>query len=82
MERNGPISDLGGIGWTGGEDSAACLLHQPHLTSTEAKGLAVQSNHHPSPQVQAHSGIAVFLTSSSNPVPPTVADHNASPLPH
>jgi hypothetical protein len=41
MERNDAIDDLGGIGWTGGEDWSSYLLDQPNLEYSEAKLLAI-----------------------------------------
>jgi hypothetical protein len=41
MERNHPIDDLGGIGWTGGEDGSSFLLDQPNLDHSEAMLLAM-----------------------------------------
>lgn len=41
IERNEPIDDLGGLGWTGGEDGSAYILEQPHLEGSEAKRLAL-----------------------------------------
>jgi len=41
LERNEPVDDLGGIGWTGGEDGSAYLLNEPTLSASQAKKLAV-----------------------------------------
>jgi hypothetical protein len=57
MERNDPIDDLGGIGWTGGEEGSAYLLRNPKLGGSEAKRLAIRDAErlHQSPRV--HDGI-------------------------
>jgi hypothetical protein len=57
MERNDPIDDLGGIGWTGGEDGSAYLVQQPNLTSLQAKGLALSDAKQLNPSPQIHNGI-------------------------
>lgn len=41
MEREEPVDDLGGLGWTGGEDGSEFILEQPTLESWEAKSLAL-----------------------------------------
>ncbi|USW54824.1 hypothetical protein Slin15195_G081430 [Septoria linicola] len=44
LEREKPIDDTGGIGWTGGEDGSAYLLKDPKMSSEVAKALAVHNS--------------------------------------
>jgi hypothetical protein len=57
LERNTPIDDLGGIGWTGGEDGSAYLLDQPNLDSSEAKLLAINKAKSLNQSPHIHKGI-------------------------
>lgn len=41
MERNTPIDDLGGIGWTTGQDGSSFLMREPDMGGDEAKALAI-----------------------------------------
>jgi hypothetical protein len=57
IERNEPIDDLGGLGWTGGEDGSAYLIDNPALSSSEAKLLAIRRAESLGKSPQAHQGI-------------------------
>lgn len=57
LERETPVDDLGGIGWTGGEDGSAYLLENPDLDPTEAKSLAVANASKSQDTVAIHQGI-------------------------
>jgi hypothetical protein len=41
LERTEPLDDLGGLGWTGGEDGSSYLVDHPELSSFEAKNRAL-----------------------------------------
>jgi hypothetical protein len=43
IERNDPIDDLGGIGWTTGIDGSEWLVDQPDLSPSKAKQLALNN---------------------------------------
>ena len=69
LERKDPIDDLGGIGWTGGEDGSSYLLEQPNLDCSEAKLHAIDQAKtlHPTPHI--HDGIVedqLILTNCSD----------------
>ena len=57
MERNDPIDDLGGIGWTEGEDGSGYLLDQPSLGASEAKRLAIADAERLHGSARVHNGI-------------------------
>ena len=57
LDRNDPLDDLGGIGWTGGEDGSAYLLDQPALDPTEAKRLAISDAEQIYGSANVHNGI-------------------------
>ncbi|KAH8750434.1 hypothetical protein BGZ57DRAFT_914244 [Hyaloscypha finlandica] len=65
LERQTPIDDIGGIGWTGGEDGSAYLVAQPSLSSSEAKRLAM-SKDGPLSSPRVHEGIVEDLLLSIN----------------
>ena len=57
VERQAPIDDLGGIGWTGGEDGSANLIAQPPLSSSEAKALAITTDDGLQISTRLHEGL-------------------------
>lgn len=86
MERNQPVDDLGGIGWTGGEDGSAYIVRQPTLSSAEAKILAINNAGSQNRSPEVHEGVVddqLILTNCSEtpkwkqcvvPHPLTVSD--------
>lgn len=67
-ERNTTADELGGIGWTGGEDGSDWLVKRPSLSSAEAKSLAS----HARSNAKLHQGIVedqeVFYNCSGRPL--------------
>ena len=57
MERQTPVDDLGGIGWTGGEDGSAYLVAQPDISSSEARLLAMSNENGGQTLSRLHDGI-------------------------
>lgn len=57
LERQEPINDLGGQGWTGGQDGSSYLLNNPNMSGTEAKQLALADAARSGEEVHAHSGL-------------------------
>ena len=57
MERELPVDDLGGIGWTGGEDGSEYLIEQPGIDTVEAKRLAVDKAKASQQDVRLHEGL-------------------------
>lgn len=66
LERSTAIDDLGGIGWTGGEDGSAHLLSQPTLTSSEAKHRAIEEAKASSSIPKLHEGIVEDIFIQTN----------------
>ncbi|KAK5047194.1 hypothetical protein LTR84_006716 [Exophiala bonariae] len=43
LERNEPLDDLGGLGWTGGLEGSSYLVKNPDINGAEAKRLALSN---------------------------------------
>jgi hypothetical protein len=57
LDRLDPIDDLGGIGWTLGEDGSDYLLEGPTIEPAKAKELAISDAEGQYGSVQVHNGL-------------------------
>lgn len=57
VERAHPVDDLGGLGWTTGEDGSEYIVQHPNMTSSEAKLLATTDAEDLGRSVQVHNGV-------------------------